>query len=107
MTPSASAFSMIGAPCVSSAQTKCTSCPCIRWNRTQMSAWMYSMMWPMWNGPLAYGSAVVTKSLRRAGGSGGVPPGAGDIEEDLVHCRGKSNSSKSTLRRISKVAVFR
>src|ERR1700682_3248288 len=29
-----------------------------------MSAWTYSMMWPMWNGPLAYGSAVVTKSLR-------------------------------------------
>jgi hypothetical protein len=35
-----------------------------RWKRTQMSAWTYSMMWPMWNGPLAYGSAVVTKSLR-------------------------------------------
>ena len=60
--PSLSAFSMIGAPCASSAQTKCTSCPCIRWKRTQMSAWMYSMMWPMWNGPFAYGSAVVTKS---------------------------------------------
>src|SRR5580704_14403849 len=29
-----------------------------------MSAWMYSMMWPMWDGPLAYGRAVVTKSLR-------------------------------------------
>jgi hypothetical protein len=29
-----------------------------------MSAWMYSMMCPMWNGPLAYGSAVVTKILR-------------------------------------------
>ncbi len=49
--PSASAFSMIAAPCVSSAQTKCTSWPRIRWKRTQMSAWMYSMMWPMWNGP--------------------------------------------------------
>ena len=36
----------------------------MRWKRTQMSAWMYSMMWPMWNGPFAYGSAVVTKSLR-------------------------------------------
>ena len=65
--PSSSAFSMIGAPCASSAQTKCTSCPCIRWKRTQMSAWMYSMMWPMWNGPFAYGSAVVTNSLRAAG----------------------------------------
>jgi hypothetical protein len=32
-----------------------------------MSAWMYSMMWPMWNGPLAYGSAVVTKSFRAVG----------------------------------------
>ena len=32
----------------------------------QMSAWMYSMMWPMWNsGPFAYGSAVVTNSFRR------------------------------------------
>ena len=38
--PSASALSMIGVPCVSSAQTKCTSWPCIRWNRTQTSAWM-------------------------------------------------------------------
>src|SRR5690242_2055733 len=55
---------MIGAPCVSSAHTKVTRWPCSRWNRTQMSAWTYSMMWPMWNGPLAYGSAVVTKSLR-------------------------------------------
>jgi hypothetical protein len=27
---------------------------------------MYSMMWPMWNGPFAYGSAVVTNSLREA-----------------------------------------
>src|SRR2546430_4670291 len=44
--------------------TKCSSCPCILWKRTQMSAWMYSMMCPMWNGPLAYGSAVVTKILR-------------------------------------------
>jgi hypothetical protein len=25
---------------------------------------MYSMMWPMWKLPLAYGRAVVTKSLR-------------------------------------------
>src|SRR5579872_691946 len=25
---------------------------------------MYSMMWPMWDGPFAYGRAVVTKSLR-------------------------------------------
>src|SRR6266850_1284885 len=32
---------------------KVTSWPCMRWNRTQMSAWMYSMMWPMWNGPFA------------------------------------------------------
>ena len=31
VTPSLSAFSMIGAPCVSSAPTKCISCPCIRW----------------------------------------------------------------------------
>ena len=70
MIPSASAFSMIGAPWVSSAQTKWTVLPCIRWNRTQMSAWMYSMMWPMWNGPLAYGSAVVTNRVRRAGAPG-------------------------------------
>jgi hypothetical protein len=27
--------------------------PCMRWNRTQMSAWMYSIMWPMWNGAFA------------------------------------------------------
>src|SRR5574339_18870 len=31
VTPSASAFSMIGAPCASSAPTKCTSWPCMRW----------------------------------------------------------------------------
>src|SRR5258708_32809894 len=63
--PSASALSMIGAPCASSAQTKCATFPSIRWKRTQMSAWMYSMICPMCNGPLAYGSAVVTKILRR------------------------------------------
>ena len=79
--PSSCAFSMIGAPCASSAQTKCTSCPCIRWKRTQMSAWMYSMMWPMWNGPFAYGSAVVTNSLREAGAAGA------DIRQNLVTCR--------------------
>jgi hypothetical protein len=31
-------------------------CPpsfCIRWKRTQMSAWMYSIMWPMWKAALA------------------------------------------------------
>src|SRR5260370_30091844 len=64
LMPSLSAWGMIGAPCASSALTKCCSCPCILWKRTQMSAWMYSMMCPMWNGPLAYGSAVVTKILR-------------------------------------------
>src|SRR5438552_8704088 len=55
---------MIGAPWVSSAQTKLTLCPCCLWKRTQISACTYSMMCPMWNGPLAYGSAVVTKILR-------------------------------------------
>src|SRR5882672_4990480 len=62
--PAFSAASMIGAPWASSAPMKCTSCPCMRWNRTQMSAWMNSMMWPIWNGPFAYGSAVVTNSRR-------------------------------------------
>ena len=51
--PAFSAAIMIGAPWASSAPTKWTWWPCIRWNRTQMSAWMYSMMWPMWNLPLA------------------------------------------------------
>ena len=40
--PAFSAAIMIGAPWASSAQTKCTSLPCMRWKRTQMSAWMYS-----------------------------------------------------------------
>src|SRR6267142_310313 len=62
--PAFSAASMIGAPCASSAPMKVTSWPCMRWNRTQMSAWMYSMMWPIWNGPFAYGRAVVTNSRR-------------------------------------------
>ena len=51
--PAFSAAIMIGAPCASSAQTKCTSWPCMRWKRTQMSAWMYSMMCPTWNGAFA------------------------------------------------------
>src|SRR5579862_7575982 len=67
VTPSACALSMMGAPWASSAHTKCSSCPCILWKRTQTSAWMYSMMWPMWNGPFAYGSALVTKILRVIG----------------------------------------
>ena len=36
----------------------------MRWKRTQISAWMYSMMWPMWKEPLAYGNAVVAKMRR-------------------------------------------
>ena len=75
---------MIGAPCVSSAQTKCTVWPRIRWNRTQMSAWMYSMMCPMWNGPFAYGSAVVTNRRRPDEAACGA-----DIGEDLAQERGK------------------
>src|SRR4029079_5477376 len=63
--PSASALSMIRAPCVSAAPTKCTGRPCMRWKRTQMSAWMYSMMWPMWNGPFANGRAVVMDRGRK------------------------------------------
>jgi hypothetical protein len=51
--PSDSARSMIGAPCESSAQTKLILCPWSRWKRTQMSAWVYSMMWPRWNGAFA------------------------------------------------------
>ena len=51
--PAFSAAIMMGAPCASSAPTKFTSWPCMRWKRTQMSAWMYSMMWPMWKVPLA------------------------------------------------------
>ena len=51
--PAFSAAIMIGAPCASSAQTKFTSDPIRRWKRTQMSAWMYSIMCPMWNGALA------------------------------------------------------
>src|SRR5690606_33125135 len=57
--------------------TKFTSAPIMRWKRTQMSAWMYSMMWPMWNLPLAYGRAVVTKSWRAvmaAGAMGAAKP---------------------------------
>ena len=41
------------APWVSSAPQKSTATPRMRWNRTQVSAWMYSMMWPMWKLPLA------------------------------------------------------
>src|SRR5215218_4158476 len=78
---------MIGAPCASSAPTKCTWLPCIRWCRTQMSAWMYSMMWPMWNLPLAYGRAVVTKSLRWGMGVFQGEPG---ILFGLVHCTGST-----------------
>ena len=51
--PAFSAAIMIGAPCASSAQTKFTSLPTMRWKRTQMSAWMYSIMCPTWNGALA------------------------------------------------------
>ena len=71
VSPAFSAAIMIGAPCASSAPTNCTMWPAMRWLRTQMSAWMYSMMWPMWNLPLAYGRAVVTKSLRWGMGNSG------------------------------------
>jgi hypothetical protein len=51
--PTFSAAIMMGAPWASSAQTKFTSAPRMRCARTQVSAWMYSIMWPMWNGALA------------------------------------------------------
>src|SRR4029078_2567285 len=82
---------MIGAPCASSAQTKCTSCPCILWKRTQMSAWMYSMMWPIWKGPFAYGSAVVTNSFRCVELDNAVAAAA-DIGKTL-QCAGESTNS--------------
>ena len=45
--------SMMGVPCVSSAQTYQHSLPRIFWKRTQMSVWMYSTRWPRWMAPLA------------------------------------------------------
>jgi hypothetical protein len=63
-SPAFSAAIMIGAPWASSAPTKWTVWPSILWNRTQMSAWMYSMMCPMCSAPFAYGRAVVTNNFR-------------------------------------------
>ena len=51
--PSASAFSMIGVPWVSSAQTYMTAWPASFIVRTQMSHWIVSVMWPRWVGPFA------------------------------------------------------
>ena len=51
--PAFSAEIMMGAPWASSAQTKRTWEPRMRWKRTQVSAWMYSIMCPMWKGALA------------------------------------------------------
>ncbi len=51
--PAFSAAIMMGAPWVSSAPTKFTALPSSRCVRTQISAWIYSMMWPMWKLPLA------------------------------------------------------
>src|SRR6185312_9750587 len=50
-----------------------------------MSAWMYSMMCPMWNGPLAYGSAVVTKNFSAI-------PGVYRTAEAAAACPGGARS---------------
>jgi hypothetical protein len=46
-----------------------------------MSAWMYSIMCPTWNGAFAYGRAVVTNNWRRE--SAGEAGEAG-VEEALL-----------------------
>src|SRR5690606_39562938 len=71
--------------------TKFTSAPIMRWKRTQMSAWMYSMMWPMWNLPLAYGRAVVTKSWRAVMAAGAM--GAAKPKIGRASCRERVESS--------------
>jgi hypothetical protein len=55
----------------------------MRWKRTQMSACTYSMMWPMWNGPFAYGSAVVTNSVR-AGVAGMREPSGKRVQRETA-----------------------
>src|SRR5512139_1998090 len=65
VTPSWRALSMIGVPCASLAHTYTQSLPRSRWKRTQMSVCTYSTMWPRCSGPLAYGSALVTRIVRR------------------------------------------
>src|SRR6185295_11391347 len=77
----------------------------MRWKRTQMSAWMYSIRWPRWNGALAYGSAVVTKSLRGIGGWPwvGKPSILGiALRESCRRCASRSGREETTtmVRRV-------
>src|SRR5437870_214287 len=61
-TPSCSARTMVGVPCMSLPPTMRTSSPFIRWNRAKMSAGMnVETAWPMCRGPDAYGQATATR----------------------------------------------
>src|SRR2546422_2680320 len=61
-TPSSSARTVVGVPCMSDPPTIKTSSRFIRWNRAKMSAGMnVDTAWPMCRGPDAYGHATATR----------------------------------------------
>ena len=69
-TPSSSARTVTGVPCMSLPPTMRTSSPFIRWYRAKISAGMnVETAWPRCRGPDAYGQATQTRIFAIRGGS--------------------------------------
>src|SRR3989442_935975 len=81
-TPSSSARTVVGVPCMSDPPTIKTSSRFIRWNRAKMSAGMnVETAWPMCRGPDAYGHATATRTFVMGGARKGAGPHKG-FDED-------------------------
>src|SRR5439155_7710780 len=82
-TPSSSARTVTGVPCMSLPPTMRTSSPFIRWYRAKISAGMnVETAWPRCRGPDAYGQATQTRIFAIRGGSmkgGPFKPFAGRV----------------------------
>src|SRR2546422_9922325 len=69
-TPSSSARTVTGVPCMSLPPTMRTSSPFIRWYRAKISAGMnVETAWPRCRGPDAYGQATQTRIFAIRGGA--------------------------------------
>src|SRR3989442_2002279 len=69
-TPSCSARTIVGVPCMSLPPTMSTSSPFIRWYRAKMSAGMnVETAWPRCRGPDVYGHATQTRIFAIRGGA--------------------------------------
>src|SRR5437870_3433954 len=103
-TPSCSARTIVGVPCMSLPPTMSTSSPFIRWYRAKMSAGMnVETAWPRCRGPDVYGHAAQTRIFAMRGESkkgGAFKPFAGGTGGVYGSDR-KSRSRTTSTTRVS------